>query len=220
MKKFLLLFLFWFFGLLFTQITYWTIQSPFPSCRQKIVCSMIINPYSVDWYKFVSVSWFSWSAKEINLFSCTSWFIFLVPENLDVNTIKTIKLEDRTRKTDYIDPYLIKFWSLSIQNNPFHGGKSRFWVDFEWGLENEDTVSIWRFIDESYNLCIHNKPSRVIRLYEFWDNGYWAYDLNLYSSVPIDNSSIIKYLLCFVWSIIVICWIVYFIKRIKAKKAE
>jgi hypothetical protein len=60
----------------------------------------------------------------------------------------------------------------------------------------------------------------LIEFYKLWKNDEWDVVLNEIVSLSYDKSSIIKYILYFLWFVIVICWIAYFIKRIMAKKVN
>lgn len=198
MKKYLLLFLFWFFGLLFTQTTYWTVAPVYTFC-DKFIRPIIINPNGIDWYKLVSFTWFYWSAEEIKWFSIVTWFIFLIPDDLDFNDIRPIKLaEEPIRWTDW-EP-----------NSYF-----RIEENIIWGLDNYGTKFLTRLYDKDDFRCSHYKTFHFIEFYKLWKNDEWDVVLNEIVSLSYDKSSIIKYILYFLWFVIAICWIVYFIKRRK-----
>jgi hypothetical protein len=57
----------------------------------------------------------------------------------------------------------------------------------------------------------------LIEFYKLWKNDEWDVVLNEIVSLYYDKSSIIKYILYFLWFVIAIYWIVYFIKRRKKK---
>ena len=200
MKKYLLLFLFWFFGLLFTQTTYWTVAPVYTFC-DKFIRPIIINPNGIDWYKLVSFTWFYWSAEEIKWFSIVTWFIFLIPDDLDFNDIRPIKLaEEPIRWTDW-EP-----------NSYF-----RIEENIIWGLDNYGTKFLTRLYDKDDFRCSHYKTFHLIEFYKLWKNDEWDVVLNEIVSLSYDKSSIIKYILYFLWFVIAIYWIVYFIKRRKKK---
>ena len=161
---------------------------------------MIPDTHIVDWYKLVSVSWFDWDIKEIEPYTCYDWFVFLVPEDLDIGAIKTKK-----------------FSLKELKNLPghFEGGwqftTSWFWESFFWALENEDTKLVWKMMGEYSFYKDKPKFSHLLELNRLELMEDWEYWLNDYFSIWFNY----KWIFYAIWWIILICWVVYYIKRKK-----
>ena len=220
MKKYLLLFLFWFLGLLFTQITYWV---PALNPYSLDICSVIINPNSIDWYKIVSVSWFNWIISDVDSFACQNWYLFLVPYDMDVSIINTVKIEEKSKKNNDLEPWEIN-WAWWQQWFGFANFSN--WNALSRKLNSEDSEYLWQVKNYCHHIdertrCHHpNTHPYWIDFYKLWKNNKWEFGINRVFSMPYDSCVIIKLVLYFIWWIIVICWIAYIIKRIKSKKAK
>ena len=190
---------FWLFQ---TNVAYWTVAPKYPAQSQK-ACSIIINPNLVDWYKLVNVSWFDWDVEELKSFWCIKWYIFLVPEDLDVSNIKTIEWPED--KIDEYPGYYYAFFDPSLKS-------FSFWTNFKRTLENEDSKLVWKLSDYSiYYSQEKSRPSHVLNFYVLKLQKNWEYWLNYYDSISYEY----YYILYIIWWIILVCWVVYYIKRKK-----
>ncbi len=209
MKKYLVLALFCLFWLLQTQTAYWTVAPLFPYYYQDS-CSMMTDVNSVDWYKLVLVSWFSWYVEEVKPFTCLKWFIFLVPEDLDIDSIKTIEWPEENRKNFpshykyYFDPWPRNYsWF--------------FWTNFLRALENEDTKLVWKLYGVNSKYWRQFKFSHSLDLYKLELQDDWELWLENYFSLWYDY----KYVYYVIWWIIVLWWIVWLFRmKIKIKKTK
>jgi len=133
------------------------------------ICWMIINTDAIKGYKIVTISEFWAGAREIENYECLNWFLFLVPENLKDEDIKTRKIEREVPKEEntsgLLKNHTLYNYSFSLdaqQNNRY------WWTNFKWELENEDTKFLWKIKNECYNVdernhCNHPNtfPSRT-----------------------------------------------------------
>lgn len=207
MKKYLILALFCLFWLLHTNDVFWTVAPVFPA-RYQEMCSMITDINVVDWYKLVSVSWFSWDIKEVRPFTCLKWFIFLVPEDLDISTLKTVEWPDEDRKN--YPGYFKSSWDLQSSTPWF------FWTDYMWSLDNDDAMLVWKLIDKYSYFLDYEKPSHLLVLNELESKKNWKYWLHSYYSISYEYN----YVYYVIWWIVLVCWIVWYIrKRRKGIKA-
>lgn len=198
MKKYLLLALLWVFWLLNVQDAFWTVAPIYPTCHQK-VCSMITDTNIVDWYKLISVSWFSWYVNEVKPFTCLKWFIFLVPEDLDLETVKTKEIRMTGDDSHFKERY--------------DYNRSYYWSKYPRELDNVDSKEIWKLKDIYSYYCVSVKPSHVFNLYEIWTGENWELWLINYYTLSYD----MKWVYYVLWWIILICWGIYCFIRLIVK---
>ena len=209
MKKYLILALFCLFWLLYTQIVYWTPAPILPTYYQDS-CSMMTNVNSLDWYKLVLISWFSWYIEEVKPFTCLKWYIFLVPEDLDIDSIKTIEWSDdeRNKYPGHFKTYFDPWWKDYYRS---------FWEKFVRTLENEDSKLVWRLDGVNSKYWRQFKFSHSLDLYKLAIQDDWEYWLVRYNYIWYEN----YYIYYVIWWIIVLWWIVWLVrKKIKSKKTK
>ena len=207
MKKYLVLALFCLFWFLYTENVFWTVAPLYPTRFQE-ACSVITNTHRVDWYKLVSVSWFDWYINEVKPFTCVKWFIFLVPEDLDISTLKTIEWPAEDRKN--YPGYFKSSWNLQDSLNWY------FWTNYMWALDNEDARLVWKLLDQYSYYSYKERPSHLLVLNSLELQKNWDFRLNDYYSISYGY----YYIFYVIWWILLVCWIVWYIKKRRKDKAE
>ena len=207
MKKYLLVLLFCCFWLLYAHNALWSVVPPvFGPTGSQEACPIIINPNLIDWFKLVSVSWFDWDVEDVNSFWCTIWYVFLVPEDLDVSTIKTVEWPMEIRK-EY-PGHVMEIRDHLTRKEYFTSS----WTTFLRTLENDNAKFVWSLFKRYYyNIIGKERPSHVLKFYSLELQNDWEFWLEDYYSINYE----LYYIYCIIWWIILVCWVVYYIKRKK-----